>query len=472
MFKKFISFLFLISTLSYGLLGCATNNNSSTANVSSSIKLTPSDLNTNVTDRTKLQRDFTGKSFINDGIGKVTLATVMDGDTAHFMEGHEKVKVRFIGVNTPESTAKMEPWGNPAKVYVRNLLNTEGIELVLENDIAVFGQKDNNGSRYLGFVWYKLPSNTDYRLLNLELVELAYSRNQLFIESTLCNYLSAFVEASNHAEACGAKVYGEIDPTFDYSNNLYNISLRTIREDYDTYGANDDSSGSQLRITALVVGMIGDNMVLRDVVEPYDDGTYAGLYAYLGYNSSLASVVKPGMIVEFTCRATKFNGAIQLSDVKSSFTSTKHRFEVIAATIEEAVELYADEDINIDPVVIDDTNQNAYTQFAPYTGYYVEVTVTIRNANRDEYDEDGQPVVVNSYFNKDSNNNITIYASFNSRIVMNLRVDGQMYPYVSETMFEVGATYRVRGYLNPYFDKYQVQLFNNVPTYNYITKIS
>ena len=37
--------------------------------------------------------------------------------------------------------------------------------------------------------------------------------------------------------------------------------------------------------------------------------------------------------------------------------------------------------------------------------------------------------------------------------------------------FEVGKTYIVKGYLKPYYEKYQVCLFNNNLEYNYITEV-
>ena len=62
---------------------------------------------------------------------------------------------------------------------------------------------------------------------------------------------------------------------------------------------------------------------------------YAGLYAYAGFNSSLCSILQNGsemmgldgkgigVIIRFYCRATYYNGNIQLSDVKTSTTGKK-----------------------------------------------------------------------------------------------------------------------------------------------------
>jgi hypothetical protein len=55
---------------------------------------------------------------------------------------------------------------------------------------------------------------------------------------------------------------------------------------------------------------------------------------------------------------------------------------------------------------------------------------------------------------------------------MNLRVSGEVYPYPDYGLFEPGHTYEVIGYLAKYFDRYQVQLFNNIPGNDYIVPLT
>src|SRR5690554_5350639 len=70
----------------------------------------PIELNTNYTDKLKLETSFENKDFINDGIGEVTLNRNVDGDTISVYTGSQSVTIRFLGIDTPESTAKVEPW--------------------------------------------------------------------------------------------------------------------------------------------------------------------------------------------------------------------------------------------------------------------------------------------------------------------------------------------------------------------------
>lgn len=497
-----------LATVMMVLTGCNNTNNSSTPGSHDYGSLTPSDVNTEQTDKLKLNRSFEGKNFVNDGIGQVTFRSHTDGDTSNFTcdmgnDVYEKIKLRYLGINTPESTAKMEPWGLAASEFTKEKTSKAKL-LVLENDVELYGQKDNNGTRYLGFVWYSMDGDpANLRLLNLELVELGYSLNQIQEKSTVCPYYDYFVAAENHARACGVKIYGEKDPNFDYSNDVVEISIRELRKNYQNYGkiTSDDieddpsltlSSGKQLRMTGLVVGMIGDNMILRDVrrgEEYEDDEQLDGIYCYAGYNTSLAGSVSVGDVVRFYCRAGKFNGTMQLSDLKTSFTDRKKPFQILAEDLTEPTEEYPDIDIN--PYVMDtstfntaNVNGTRYGDFKAFEGKFVKTRVTVRNIEMGEYDPDGNIISgteATGYYKEDSNGNYTCYAnslaSFNAGsygttyLTLNIRVDGTQYPRINPTFFQVGHTYECYGYLSPYFDKYQLMLLNNTNE-NYVVDVT
>ncbi len=429
-------------------------------------------LATPITDALAFAQESTYAStkFTANGVGKVTLVSCTDGDTANFREeGYsETIKCRFLGINTPESTAKVEPWGKKASLFTKHVLES-ATEIVLVNDVAAFGERDSSGNRWLGFIWYK-TATTSFRLLNLEIVEQCYSTNQLFIDSSVCNYRSSFEKAEANGKACGYRVYGAKDPDYDYNNTVTEVTLRYIRENYDEVGISDTgSSGKLLRITGLCVGQMGDNFVLRDVSQPYDDGTYASMYAYAGFNSSLGGYIELGDIVKVYCRATKYNDNIQLSDVQNKTTGA---YPIKLITPEEAE--YANYPTDTSPYAMDSSSFGAYSDFAKYQGLHIKTTITIRNVDSgDTSDEEGTSVESGTYYKKDSSKNMTIYAwSQASGLTLNLRVDGTCYPYPSESLFAVGKSYSVVGYLNAYFDKYQLMLYNNEPGLNYIVPLS
>ena len=153
--------------------------------------------------------DSLGKSFINDGIGIVTLVRTIDGDTAWFRDTitNEELKLRFLCINTTESTMKHDPWGKAASNYTANILrNAQTIILECEptNRMDVYG-------RYLGYVW------VDGKLLNLMIVEEAYAPSG----SSKSKYQEYFTEAMLHAQITGRRYYGEIDPDYDYEIGDY-----------------------------------------------------------------------------------------------------------------------------------------------------------------------------------------------------------------------------------------------------------
>ena len=73
------------------------------------------------------------------------------------------------------------------------------------------GARKDTYDRYLAFVW------VDGKLLNLEIIEQAYSN------STLNNskYKEIFMEASITAMKTGRRFFGEIDPAYDYENERF-----------------------------------------------------------------------------------------------------------------------------------------------------------------------------------------------------------------------------------------------------------
>lgn len=64
---------------------------------------------------------------------EVTLSKCVDGDTAWFIKDGEKIKARFLAIDTPESTTTVEEYGKEASEYTCNLL-TEATKIEIEYD--------------------------------------------------------------------------------------------------------------------------------------------------------------------------------------------------------------------------------------------------------------------------------------------------------------------------------------------------
>ena len=52
---------------------------------------------------------------------EVTLDKCVDGDTAWFILDGDRIKTRFLAIDTPESTTKKEPYGKEASDYTPSL---------------------------------------------------------------------------------------------------------------------------------------------------------------------------------------------------------------------------------------------------------------------------------------------------------------------------------------------------------------
>ncbi len=223
--------LFALSlTLVFSLLACGEEEPST-------------ELDTKLTDALRLDRDYEGKNFFEDGIAEATLSRCIDGDTTRFNVNGENISVRYLAVDTPESTGQIEPWGKAASDYVCERLE-RAETIVLEAETP--DEKGNYG-RHLAYVWY------DNRLLNLELIEQAFSH-----AAGVGNlkYADDLREAEEKARPTGRRIWGEEDPNF---------SDETIIVDYDELYHNiEDYVGQFITIEAYVSRMDRNNAYLMN----------------------------------------------------------------------------------------------------------------------------------------------------------------------------------------------------------------
>lgn len=552
--------LILLVAVSMLVTGCKTNKNKCKTDLGDELLETP------ITDALKFAQadSLEGKRFAStseddstyDHYGYVTLRSCTDGDTANFVqEGYVDeankpitIKTRFLGVNTPESTAKVEPWGKKASLFTKHLLEEVQAKadeeskaagktvcnIALITDPAALGTRDSSGNRWLAFVWYRKSSNDQWRNLNLELVEQCYSRNQLFVDSQMCNYRASFEKAHANGEKCGYRVFGAVDEGFDYTTTTYEYSLWGIKKHYSEIGISDEgSSGVQLIVTALVVGIQGDNLYLRDLLideeqyqEEGESARLAGCYGYAGYSSGLCSTLQNastqyggdgtgvGLIVRFYARATTYSGNIQLSDIQT-VTTGKKAFKVITAdnfdkykdsfswshvqNVNGSV-TYADLQKSTNPISINTSEIDvdhksedcAYLDLLPYAGQWVQLDLTVRKVSQQEDVEPDQRATragTEYWYNQTaSSTSYTVYAQFTGKngksVYTNVRIDAACYPFitpatwgtadntdVSSANSPVGKTFRITGYFVRYFEKFQIQLGNNYAAYNYFVKL-
>ncbi len=114
---------------------------------------------------------------LESGMIQVTPSIINDGDTIAFTPGFTgESRVRFLGVDTPETHPSVEPWGLEAKEFTTGIVNN-GTTFYLQSD-PILGVSDTYG-RTLAYIW------VDGVMLNYELVKHGYSHSYLSSDSRI-----------------------------------------------------------------------------------------------------------------------------------------------------------------------------------------------------------------------------------------------------------------------------------------------
>lgn len=206
---------------------------------------------------------------------EVSVKTFVDGDTVHFnvptsvMETGV-LKARFLAINTPESTGKIEEYGKAASNFTKEILS-KATSIIVESETSGWNP-DSTGSRYLVWVWYKTAESEDYRNLNIEILQ-----NGLAIANNSAGgiYGETAVAAINQAKAQKLKIYsGEKDPDFYYGEAV-ELTLKELRTNIEAY------NGMKVAFNGIIT-MNNNNSVY---IEEYDAETdmYYGMSVYYGY---------------------------------------------------------------------------------------------------------------------------------------------------------------------------------------------
>ena len=208
----------------------------------------------------------------------VTVKSYIDGDTTHFyvptsVSETGVLKARYLAVNTPESTVKIEEWGKKASKFTKEKLMS-ATSIVLESDDSKWNL-DSTGDRHLVWVWYKTAEMTEYRNLNLELLQegLAIASN-----SAQNRYGTFCMDAITQATAEKLNVYsGEKDPDY-YYGQVIPLDLKELRCNVKDY------VGLTVSFEGIVTRDGGNSVYVENRDEETD--MWYGMYVYYGFNVS------------------------------------------------------------------------------------------------------------------------------------------------------------------------------------------
>ena len=243
---------------------------------------------------------------------EVTVKSYIDGDTTHFYVPESVVengllKARYLAVNTPESTGKIEVWGKKASNFTKEKLqNAESI--IIESDDDKWNL-DSTGGRHLVWVWYKPAGSDSYRNLNIELLQNGLS---VASKSAETRYGETCMAAIVQAKELKLHVHSkDVDPDFYYGDSIP-VTLKELRINTEAY--------SNLKVC--FEGVISWEGAQTVYAEEYDEetGIYYGMTVYYGYNMSGTGleILSPGNRVKFVGSVQYYatGGTWQISDVQ------------------------------------------------------------------------------------------------------------------------------------------------------------
>lgn len=207
---------------------------------------------------------------------EVTVESFVDGDTTHFNVDSPFfpsgiVKARYLGLNTPESTGKIEEYGKAASRFTRAKLENAS-SIIIESDDANWNP-DSSGGRYLVWVWYRNSDREPYRNLNIELLQNGLANAY----STASNrYGTTAMSALNQAKIQKLNIYsGQKDPDFYYGDAI-ELTLRELRLNVREY------EGKSVAFEGVITMNDGASVYIEDY-DP-DTGLYFGISVFYGYN--------------------------------------------------------------------------------------------------------------------------------------------------------------------------------------------
>lgn len=376
--------------------------------------------------KVKLDTSGIDSDFDKTGRGKVTVEQFIDGDTVHFWNNShtEVIKVRFLAIDTPESTGKVEPWGKPASIYTKTKLgNAE--EIVLESDADGKAVLDSTGGRYLAWVWYREKGSDVWRNLNIEILAdgLALGKS-----ATANKYGDVAYEAVSSAREKKLNMYsGKQDPLFFYGETV-ELSIKSLSMNKETY------SGIKVRFEGVVTKQSGEGIYM----ESFDEDTQQsyGVYVYGGYASLAPKFLVPGYRLLVTGTAdNNENFGFQVSGLSFSLIDpTADDTKILEKNVEvKPTEITADELL---------TNDSLGSTYVSMKGLMVKKIYTTDNPSSSS--NGAMTLTCESFDGK----TVTVRTSV-------LTLNGEL---VTEEYFE-GTSFDIVGIVDYYEGQPQIKLF-------------
>ena len=291
----------------------------------------------------KLTLEYNNVDFYQRGVGEFDLWSTIDGDTAHFnpkvtTTSRNIVKARFYGVDTPESTGRVQPYGKAASNFTKEHLKAaaENGTIVLAGVSSAYAQPKTDGNgRHLCCIWINetqknAPVDTLVNL-NLWLVQEGFSGIGSLDE--MPEYEEVFLAALKQAKKLKLNMYsGEPDPLYNYGDyedayipDIAKEVNAKIKDPNHVISFKD----KKVRIEGTVVGFSGGTMYLQKYDDPETineetgepgDGKYYTVNIFCGMSAVPTKYTRFGTVLKVMglCGDSDEFG-FQIQDVESHF---------------------------------------------------------------------------------------------------------------------------------------------------------
>ena len=154
---------------------------------------------------------------------EVSLKKCVDGDTAWFTVNGKSIKTRFLAIDTPESTTKIEPYGKEVSEYTCDLLSSANkIEIEYDSN----SDKKDKYDRHLVWIF------VDDKLLQLDLIKNGFAKV--------------------------AYLYGD----YKYTILLQNAESKAKKNNIGIWNDNNDTNYDKENITTFIITFIITLLIL------------------------------------------------------------------------------------------------------------------------------------------------------------------------------------------------------------------
>lgn len=373
----------------------------------------------------------------------------IDGDTTHFklttpIGGSNILKARYLAVDTPESTGAIEKWGKKASNFTKEkLMNATSI--IVESDTSEWNP-DSTGSRYMVWVWYKTAEMSDYRCLNVEILQDGLAKPK----GTDNTYGEVCFNAYMQARDLKLHVFSpDPDPDF-YVGSAIPVDLKELATNPEKY------DGKKVVFEAVIVRDFGNSIYLQAYCE--ESGMYHGIGAYYGYSFSGMDQLTIGNLMKIvgTVSYWEGGGTYQISDLKYNAFSPdqSNNIQVIEKGHEVVYNLITPEqfcDGKVELVLVNEEGEEVLTEFD-----YAELALNTAVEMHGLYVKDARMTTTDSSYGEIT---LTCTAGGKTIQVRTEALRDENGDLITEDYYK-GHTIDVKGLVGYYNGNYQIKLIS------------